>query len=150
MVGATLGGGVGRYNGLHGMILDALLSVIIVTASGLVTASETENSDLFWGIRGAGMNYGIILSATYRVYNLTSSYIMNADIDLPLKSSKIVMEYMKSYENTLPEKLALTLRSCYNADTNKVESSFLTFNVIPAYQSNIRHFSHSMRSTLVL
>jgi hypothetical protein len=136
MVGATIGGGVGRYNGLHGMLLDALLSARIFTANGIVTASETENPDLFWGVRGAGMNYGIILSATYRVYDLTSSYIMNADIDLPLNASTVVMDYLKKYEETLPVKLALTLRSSYSTDTNEVKSWFpnlQSYNCLPFY-----------------
>ena len=59
MVGATLGGGIGRYNGPHGLLLDSLSSVVIVTGAGdLVTASTEENSDLIWGIRGAGFNFG--------------------------------------------------------------------------------------------
>ncbi|OCL02959.1 FAD-binding domain-containing protein [Glonium stellatum] len=130
MVGATLGGGVGRYNGLHGMIVDALLSVRIITGTGeLVTASETENSDLFWGIRGAGMNYGIILSATYQAYDLTSSQVMNADIDLPLNSSGKLMEYLKSYENTLPAKLSIILRSTYAEENG---GAYITINAVYA------------------
>ena len=65
MVGATLGGGVGRYNGLHGLLLDSLLSVKVVTAAGKIEkASTTENPDLFWGLRGAGFNFATVLEAT--------------------------------------------------------------------------------------
>lgn len=62
--GATLGARVGRYQGLHGLILDALLSVRLVTATGdIIPVSATEHSDLFWGLRGAGLNFGIVVSA---------------------------------------------------------------------------------------
>lgn len=125
MVGGTLGGGVSRYNGLHGMILDALKSVKIITGTGeLLTASETENSDLFWGIRGAGMNYGIILSATYQVYDLTSQNVMVADIDLPLNKSGELIDYLKGYGDQLPEKLSIVLRSSYSAANGGVSSPF--------------------------
>ena len=63
MMGATLGGGIGRSHGIHGMIIDALVSVRLVTADGqIIEASEKTNSDLFWGIRGAGQNFGIVVS----------------------------------------------------------------------------------------
>lgn len=49
MVGATIGGGIGVYQGLHGLIIDALQSMTIVTGKGdIVNASLSENSDLFW------------------------------------------------------------------------------------------------------
>ena len=115
MVGATLGGGVGRYNGLHGMILDSLLSVRMVTANGdIVVASATENEDLFWGIRGAGFNYGIIVSAEYQVYNLTSSFVMNADMIFPASANATIFNYLKSYETSLPAKLAFILEGGFN------------------------------------
>nr|QPI71215.1 FAD-linked oxidoreductase [Ovatospora brasiliensis] len=73
MVGATLGGGIGPLQGVRGLIIDALVSVRIVTGTGeIVTASKTQNSDLFWGIRGAGANFGIVTSATYRVSDQTN------------------------------------------------------------------------------
>lgn len=68
MIGATIGAGVGPYQGLHGLVIDALLSVRLVTASGkIVMASEQEHEGLFWAVRGAGANFGIITSATYKV-----------------------------------------------------------------------------------
>ena len=115
MIGATLAGGVGRYNGLHGMILDSLLSVRIVTGNGeIVTASKTENSDLFWGIRGAGFTYGIIVSATYQVYDLTYPTVVNADLVFPLNKSAQVLKYFKSFETETPAKLALILLVGHN------------------------------------
>lgn len=108
MLGATLGGGVGRYQGLHGLIIDALKSVNLVTASGdLITVSETENSDLFWGIRGAGFNYGIITEATYEVYDLTNGgVVVNADFLFPASSNETFFKVLTSF-GTLPPALSL-------------------------------------------
>ncbi|KAL4961543.1 FAD-binding oxidoreductase [Aspergillus stella-maris] len=109
MVGATLGAGVGKYQGIHGLIIDALESVKLVTASGdIVTASKHENSDLFWGIRGAGFNFGIITEATYKIYDLTNrGSVMNADFIFPGSSNQTVFEILASFNGKLPPKLAL-------------------------------------------
>lgn len=116
MVGATLGGGIGRYNGLHGLIIDALESVELVTAAGdLIVVSATQNSDLFWGIRGAGFNFGIVVSATYNVFNFTNGgQVMNADFLFPPNASETVFEYFKSFETGQPAELALILQVGFN------------------------------------
>ena len=61
VAGLTLGGGLGWLMPKHGMALDNLLSAEIVTSSsGVLTANESENVDLFWGIRGGGGNFGVV------------------------------------------------------------------------------------------
>ena len=67
--GLTLGGGMGRLQRKFGLTIDSLLSVDVVTADGrLVRASEDENAELFWGLRGAGANFGIATSLEYRLH----------------------------------------------------------------------------------
>ena len=69
--GLTLGGGIGINMRKMGLTSDNLLSVQIVTADGkLRTASDTENTDLFWAVRGGGGNFGIVTSYTYRMHKL--------------------------------------------------------------------------------
>ena len=69
IAGLTLGGGIGWLMRKHGLSCDNLLSVELVTAEGeLVTASETENPELFWAIRGAGSNFGVVTSFEYRLH----------------------------------------------------------------------------------
>ncbi|KAK3316889.1 hypothetical protein B0H66DRAFT_307121 [Apodospora peruviana] len=81
-LGFVLGGGIGRYLGLHGLGIDSLLSVRMVTGTGqIVTASASVNSDLFWGMRGAGFNFGGVTSATFKIYPLSNGgQAQNADL----------------------------------------------------------------------
>lgn len=71
IAGLTLGGGQSWLASKHGMAIDNLLSVDIVTADGkLRTASATENQDLFWAVRGAGHNFGVVTSLEYHAHQV--------------------------------------------------------------------------------
>ena len=67
--GLILGGGFGALTGKHGYTIDLLVSVEVVLADGsVIIASETENSDLFWAMRGAGAAFGVATKFTSRVF----------------------------------------------------------------------------------
>lgn len=71
IAGLTLGGGFGWLSRSYGLTIDNLLSVDVVTAGGeLVTASESNHPDLFWGIRGGGGNFGIVTSFEYQLHEV--------------------------------------------------------------------------------
>jgi len=69
VAGLTIHGGMGHLRSKHGLSLDNLASVDIVTADGeLRTGSASENEDLFWAVRGAGSNFGVITSFEFRLH----------------------------------------------------------------------------------
>ncbi|KAF1960484.1 FAD-binding domain-containing protein [Byssothecium circinans] len=75
-IAPVLGGGHGWLQGRYGLLADNLISARMVLANGTaITVSETEHVDLFWAIRGAGHNFGIVTSIKYRIYD------RNADQD---------------------------------------------------------------------
>jgi len=73
LVGAVLGGGVGPLQGMHGLMCDNLLSARMVSAAGkLVTVSQSENSELFWALKGAGQSLGLVTEMTMKVHPLST------------------------------------------------------------------------------
>jgi FAD/FMN-containing dehydrogenase len=72
IAGLTLGGGLGYLMGKFGAVCDNLLSADIVTADGeLLTANPEQNADLFWAVRGAGANFGVVTEFRYRLHPLS-------------------------------------------------------------------------------
>src|SRR5215475_1337091 len=71
IAGLTLGGGLGYLMGKFGAACDNLLSAVIVTADGeSLIASSEQNADLFWALRGAGANFGVVTEFRYRLHQL--------------------------------------------------------------------------------
>ena len=121
-VGGTLGGGLGRLAGLHGLIIDSLLSVrMMLPNTTIVEASESQNPEVFWGLRGAGFNFGIVLNATYRVYDQVPNGLhLNADFIFPVEQTESYFESLAQAAKTLPAELAIISITYHDPDTNEV------------------------------
>jgi FAD/FMN-containing dehydrogenase len=105
IAGLTLGGGIGWLMRKHGATVDNLLSADVVTADGeLVTASEDENPELFWGIRGGGGNFGIVTSFEYRLHPVGPT-VLAGPIFHPLESAPEVLRFYREFIADAPDEL---------------------------------------------
>src|SRR5438034_2180118 len=103
--GLTLGGGMGRLQRKYGLSLDTLRSLDVVTAEGrLVHASEDENPDLFWGMRGAGPNFGIVTSFEFRLHPVGPTITHGAMV-YPVEQAAEVAEFYRDFVETTPDEL---------------------------------------------
>ncbi|MGH2353748.1 MAG: FAD-binding oxidoreductase [Chloroflexota bacterium] len=92
--GLTLGGGIGWLVRKHGLSIDNLVSVEMVTADGrLVTASETEHPDLFWALRGGGGNFGVATGFEFRLHPVST--ILGGAIFYPAES-EVLQAYARA------------------------------------------------------
>src|SRR5258706_13126629 len=88
VAGLTLGGGMGRLQRKFGFTIDNLRSVDLVAADGRrLHASEDENADLFWGMRGAGPNFGVVTSFELRL-NPQEKTVTHGWIAFPIERSR--------------------------------------------------------------
>lgn len=105
IAGLTLGGGVGWLMGKYGLAVDNLLSVDIVTADGRVLrANENENTDLFWGVRGGGGNFGVAASLEYRLHPVGPA-IIGGLVAHPFSSAREVLRFYREATVALPDEL---------------------------------------------
>jgi FAD/FMN-containing dehydrogenase len=104
--GFTTGGGYGWTSSKHGLTCDNLLSAQVVLADGtVVTASERENEDLFWGIRGGGGNFGIVTEFELRLHELGP--IVLAGLAMwPLDRADEVLRSWRDYVDDAPDELS--------------------------------------------
>ncbi len=106
IAGLTLGGGFGWLCGKFGLACDNLLSVDVVTADGrLRTASPTEHADLFWALRGAGANFGIVTSFDYRLHELGP--VLGGGVVFPLAKAKRVLAFYDEFARSAPDELSV-------------------------------------------
>lgn len=102
--GLTLGGGFGWLGGKHGLALDNLLSVDIVTADGqLRVASATEHADLFWAVRGGGGNFGVVTAFEYQLHPVGP--LLTSLAVYPLAQTREVLRFYHEFVGTIPDEV---------------------------------------------
>lgn len=102
VAGLTLGGGIGYLARGFGLSCDNLVSAEIVTADGrIVTASEGENADLFWAIRGGGGNFGVATALEFRLHPVGEIY--GGPIFFALKDAATVLRFYREFIARAPE-----------------------------------------------
>jgi FAD/FMN-containing dehydrogenase len=107
VAGLTLGGGVGWLLGKYGLAIDNLISVELVTAAGeVLLASETENSDLFWGLRGGGGNFGVATSFEFNLHEVGPT-ITGGLVAYPFDQARDVMKFYRDFSADLADELTV-------------------------------------------
>ena len=105
VAGLTLGGGFGWLSPKLGLTCDNLISVDVVTADGeLVTASEKENADLFWGIRGGGGNFGVVTSFHFNLHPVGPIVLAGAVVH-PMADAERLLKYHRDFVAEAPPEL---------------------------------------------
>jgi len=136
VAGLTLGGGIGWLSRSHGLACDNLISVDLVTADGdILTASETENSELFWGLKGGGGNFGVATSFEFQVHPVGPE-VFGGPVIYPLERARDCLTRFRELMAGAPDRLAgmaalgtapdgqmaVTLFTVYNGDPKEGET----------------------------
>ncbi len=104
IAGLTLGGGIGYLSRRHGLSCDNLISAEVVMADGrVVVASEKENDDLFWALRGGGGNFGVVTTFEYRLHPVAEIY--GGPIVYPVDRAEDLVSFYRNYIADAPEDL---------------------------------------------
>jgi len=105
--GLTLGGGFGRLSRRFGLSCDNVRSIDLVTADGrFVTASNEQNKDLFWGLRGGGGNFGVATSFEFQLHNV-NPIMLGGSLDYAWADAPAVLKFFFEFAPTTPDELNL-------------------------------------------
>src|SRR5213593_424451 len=109
VAGLTLGGGMGRLQRKHGYTIDNLLSVDLVTADGVLRhVSDEDDPDLFWGLRGAGANFGIATAFEFRLHPIGPN-ATTAVVVFPIERAREAAALYRDLSESAPDYMHLAL-----------------------------------------
>jgi len=132
IAGLTLGGGVGWLIRKYGMTIDNLLSAQLVTAEGKVlTASASENADLFWALRGGGGNFGVITSFEFQAHPVAN--VLGGLLLYPRAAAVDVIRHFRDYMMSAPDELTAYAALLHGPDGSPLVA------VIPCYCGDLAH-----------
>lgn len=151
IAGLTLGGGQSWLTGKHGLTLDNLLSADVVTADGaLHRTSATENEDLFWALRGAGANFGVVTAFEYRLHPVGA--VLGGMVIHPLDRGGDVLRFYREFAAGQPDELTTYAAFLTTPDGNKVVA-LVVYYLGPAEQGErviapLRRFGTPIADTI--
>lgn len=129
IAGLTLGGGIGWLMRKFSVTCDNVMSVKIVTADGgFLTASVNENSDLFWGMRGGGGNFGVATEFEYRLHNVESA--LAGTLYYPAAKAREILRFYRDYIADIPDELTAMFAYLAASPTPYLRELFHGFPVI--------------------
>ncbi|HEX2266746.1 MAG TPA: FAD-binding protein, partial [Actinomycetota bacterium] len=103
--GLTLGGGLGHLMRRHGLTVDNLLAVELVTASGERLRVDADSApELFWGLRGGGGNFGIATAFEFRLHRV-GPLILGGPIFWPIEEMPRVLRFLRDFAPEAPDEL---------------------------------------------
>jgi FAD/FMN-containing dehydrogenase len=118
LAGLTLHGGVGHLRRKYGLSIDSLLSVDIVTADGaLRRASASENEDLFWAVRGAGSNFGVVTSFEFQAHPVGPMVMVGA-VFYSLDEITELLPAWRDYMDLAPDELS-SIALCWSVPSHE-------------------------------
>jgi FAD/FMN-containing dehydrogenase len=107
IAGLTLGGGIGWLMSKYGLALDNLVSIDLVLADGrVVTASNNDNADLFWAVRGGGGNFGVATSFEYGLHPVGPT-ITGGIVAHPIDHARDALRFFRDCTASLPDELTV-------------------------------------------
>jgi hypothetical protein len=128
--GLTLGGGVGWLIRKYGMTIDNLLSAQVVTADGkVITASASENEDLFWALRGGGGNFGVVTSFEFQAHPVTT--VLGGLLLYPRAAAVDVIRHFRDFISSAPDEVTAYVALLHGPDGSPL------VGVIPCYCDDI-------------
>jgi FAD/FMN-containing dehydrogenase len=125
--GLSLGGGLGWLAGKHGLACDNLLSVDLITADGtMLTANAADNTELFWGLRGGGGNFGIVTSFEYRLHPVGP--LLAGPVFYPFAKAKEALALYRDFATSIPEEVNTVAALMNSPDGDPLAAVVVCYN----------------------
>jgi FAD/FMN-containing dehydrogenase len=125
--GLTLGGGIGWLSRSYGLSCDNVVEAEVVTADGgVVTASEKENPDLFWGLRGGGGNFGVATHLSYRLHPVTE--LLAGIIIHPRSEAPMFLRAFRDFMDGAPDSVSSFGALLSAPDGAPVVAAYVTYH----------------------
>ena len=116
VAGLTLGGGFGFLMGKYGFTIDSLCSVELITANGdVVQASQEQNAELFWGLRGGGGNFGIATNFEFALHRVGPT-VHGGLIAYPIDDAKQMLGFYRDFIVNAPDELTIVASLTHTPD----------------------------------